>query len=213
VFKSRRSIRSVRLVVLLVVIVGVALGTSACTRPFEQVEIPPGEIPDYIRDATKGSEIVWRAFYEQGQHEIAVVYYMTGGSPGFVHPAWAWLVFEDGEPVKASASQGELLRFGISKNYFPQSPPEPHNWEPQEVLTSNDLTGESTYSISACGYAFNRSAHSVVGMTTQGRRFEARVVNGYWILLDLDVEGVDRFESVAVQDARGNVLYTYERIS
>jgi len=41
--------------------------------------------------------------------------------------------------------------------------------------------------------------------------YEGLVVNGYWLLLDLDVDGIDRFETVSVLDQSGKVLHRFDR--
>lgn len=204
---------------IIVMVVAAAAGLLACRPDFKQVVLSPEEIPVAMRE-TVGDDrldirnVVWHAYYEQGGYEIAVLSSFQGDAREIIsHQRWRWLVFRDGEPFTPPGFS-QPVAFGIGANYMSYTHPEPFNWQPSEQLSLDHLIGINSASIWAVGYAWVDDAHRVVGTTFAGRTFEASVINGYWILLDLDVKGADRadrFETVDVLDKQGNVIHTYTR--
>jgi hypothetical protein len=201
----------------IVILVTLIAGLPACRQQFKQTAIAPEQIPLAMREEFARSEIrelVWRAFYEQDGYEIAVASYAKGDAREISsQQQWTWLVFEGGRQVTVPGFSAKLS-FGLGKDSMSYVPAAPYNWEPQVRLTLNSKSGQNTVSIWAVGYGWIPDAHRVVGTTFRGRSFEAPVVNGYWILFDLDVEGsdqADRFETVDLLDAKGRVLHAYRR--
>jgi len=184
---------------ILLVLLAVALALPACNRGFQQAEVAPGDIPAELREAAARflpDPVIWRAFYEQEGYDIAVAYH-TGSMGRFRQ--WLWRVFHEGQLIHIDHNiQAGLL---LTERYA---------WRASEEV-DHGSTGAGPNSIAAYGWAWDHAAHRVVGTTAQGRTFEGRVVNGYWLLLDCDVRGIDRFETVVVEDAEGKVLHSYDR--
>ena len=209
----QRVISSLALVLLLMVAI------SGCQQEFRQSTVPAEDIPLAMRqkvDSTRqeSRNTVWRAHYEQDGYEIAVLTYDRGDARELIsHQQCEWVVFRDGAPVRPPGFSQDMS-FVLSRYAQSYAPPEPFRWQPDEHLALQVKSGDNSASIWAIGYAWVEDAHEVIGTTFTGRVFEASVVNGYWILLDLDVQGAeraDRFETVKVLDEDGKVLYTHTR--
>lgn len=194
--------------VLVLLFVSLALGGLSCSREFVQAVVPPEEVPKAIRQAEEfgGEDLpqpVWRACYAQDGYEIAVSSYLDAHAGGHSW-TWRWFVLRGGQPIDSAPWYPSLV---IQTSDTPKH----YGWLPEEHVDHSLDVDEVRLTISAVGWALDRAAYRVVGTTTQGSEFEGRVVNGYWILIAPVVEGVDRFETVAVQDVGGKILHRYDR--
>ncbi len=198
------------LVALLVILV-LSLTIPSCSQAFRQAVVPPEEIPAEIRERGSQRESdpapVWRAYYEQGGYDIAVAYYLPSTTLGN-RERWAWFVFRNGQCIARPGIGGQNYVLG-----HPQGFDERHVWNAIEDLdaTPGGDPADNALRIYAYGWAWDDEAYKATGTTTQGRTYEGRVVNGYWMLFDLDVDGIDRFETVVVQDDEGEVIRTHRR--
>lgn len=196
-----------RSVLFALILTSLVLASAGCRQEFKQATLAPGEIPVDVREYTEKrptvNNPVWRAYYDQGELEIAVASFLGDDTLYGSFPGWIWVLSKDGQVLNSHAIAG--------LGDYPNRRPEPYYWSPREKLSIEQPGGQSRYMIAAPGYAWHTAAFRVIGTTTQGRTYEGRVVNGYWILYDPDIEGVDRFETAVVQDQQGKVLYTYTR--
>jgi hypothetical protein len=202
------TVASPKAAIPVLIVLTLLLSVSACSQGFKQTEIPPEDIPSEIRKAAEHKpairvDPVWRAYYRHEGYDMAVASYRRI-DPGS-HQTWEWFVFRDGQQVRLQDTYLTLMA---------QAPPpiEDYGWRCLPILPFEQVkSGDISYAIAAHGWAFDRAAYRVVGTTTQGSFFEGQIVNGFWILLDLEVEGLDRFETVVVQDKQEQVLHTYQR--
>ena len=185
---------------VLLAVLTALVGISGCAGSFRLATVPPGNVPQELRDdvdrwtEAPTPDLIWRAVYSMDGYLIGVGHRISNTSS---YQEFSWLVYANGR---------RALQVIVGRNFDLGT----YHWKPSEELDIH-ADGTSALRIAAAGWAFDRQAHQVIGTTTQGRKFEAPVVNGLWILFDLEVEGIDQFEGVVLQDQQGKILYTYMR--